>query len=190
MTDKQLVSEIIKGNQLYFKILVDQYQSLVLNTCFSFVHNKVDAEDICQEVFIEVYLSIHKFKDQSKLSTWLYRIAVNKSLNYIRDNKKRNIFKSIENFFIKSQSDLQIPDDSYLDASFDEIEKERFELLKKAINKLPENQRIAFTLHKIKKMPYKKTAEIMNISLASVEGLIHRAKINVQKYILKKCREK
>ncbi len=86
MTEKQLIESIIKGNQASFKFIVDKYLPLVLNTCNSFLHNKQNAEDVTQEVFIEVFLSIHKFRKDAKLTTWLYRISVNKSLNFIREN--------------------------------------------------------------------------------------------------------
>jgi RNA polymerase sigma-70 factor (ECF subfamily) len=186
MTDEELVSGIIDGNQLYFKILVDKYQSLVLNTCFHFIHNKNDAEDITQEVFIKVYQSIEKFNYQSKLSTWLYRIAVNKSLNFIRDNKKRNVFKSIENLFYKNAKyEQQIEEEES-----DEIKIQRLNLLRNSIQLLPENQKTAFILHKYEEISYKEIAVIMNTSLASVEGLINRAKINLQKNILKKIKKK
>lgn len=190
MTDEELISGIIEGNQLYFKILVDKYQSLVLNTCFHFLHNKKDAEDVTQEVFIKVYQSKKEFKYLSKLSTWLYRIAVNKSLNFIRDNKKRNIFNSIENFFNKNgKNELQVEDTStIIDEEYDTIKTQRLNLLRNSIQLLPENQKTAFILHKYEEVSYKEIAVIMNISLASVEGLIHRAKINLQKNILKKIK--
>ncbi len=186
MTDNELIKKIIEGNQLYFKKLVDQYQSMVLNTCFQITQNKEDAEDITQEVFIEVYRSINKFNQHSKLSTWLYRIAVNKSLNFLRKNKKRKIFKSIENFFnTEKQSELQIPDQT-IQSDTNDIHEKRIKLLRKAIQNLPEKQKTAFVLNKYQELSYKEIAEIMDTSLASVEGLIHRAKLNVQKYILKK----
>lgn len=187
MTDEELISGIIDGNQLYFKILVDKYQSLVLNACFHFTQNKDDAEDITQEVFIEVYQSVKKFNYQSKLSTWLYRIAVNKSLNFIRDNKKRTIFKSIENLFYKEEKySVQIEDTTtIIEEEFDTIQKQRLNLLRNSIQLLPENQKTAFILHKYEEVSYQEIAVIMSTSLASVEGLIHRAKINIQKNILK-----
>tara|TARA_R110002050_G_scaffold281956_1_gene429606 strand:- start:16667 stop:17239 length:573 start_codon:yes stop_codon:yes gene_type:complete len=188
MTDEELISGIIDGNQLYFKILIDKYQSLVLNTCFHFIHNKNDAEDLTQEVFIKAYLSIKKFKYQSKLSTWLYRIAVNKSLNFVRDNKKRTVFKSIENFFNKSaKPELQIEDTTTRihEEEYDDIKIQRLKLLRESIQLLSKNQKTAFILHKYEELSYKEISIIMNISLASVEGLIHRAKLNVQKNILK-----
>lgn len=185
MTDELLIQGILNGDQKYFKELVDKYQSLVLNTCNSFLHSKNDAEDITQEVFIEVFLSIHKFKGKAKLSTWLYRISANKSLNFIRDNKKRGLVKSIGNFFSGEQNtELQVPDDSSQYYNIEDKQDEKIELLHKSIIALAKNQRIAFTLNKFENLSYEQISEVMNLTLPSVEGLIHRAKINVQKKIL------
>ncbi len=185
MTDEQLIQGIVSGEQKYFKEIIDKYQSLVLNTCNSFLHSKEDAEDITQEVFIEVYLSIHKFKGKAKLSTWLYRISVNKSLNYIRSNKKRGIVKSIENFPPGDHNtELHLSDDSSQYYDIAHIQDKKTELLHESINALSKNQRIAFTLSKFENLSYDQISEVMNLSLPSVEGLIHRAKINLQKKIL------
>lgn len=185
MTDEQLIKGILSGEQKYFRELVDSYQLLVLNTCNSFLHDKINAEDIAQEVFIEVFLSIRTFKSEAKLSTWLYRISVNKSLNFIRDNKKRSIVKSIEGFFSGGhKTELQIPDHSSLYTDIDNAQNEKIDLLHKAIDLLSKKQKTAFTLSKFEKLSYVQIAEVMHLSLSSVEGLIHRAKNNVQKRIL------
>ena len=186
MTDKELIQGILNNEERFFKEFVDKYQSLVLNVCNSFLHCNSDAEDLTQEIFIEVFLSAHKFRKESKLSTWLYRIAVNRSLNFIRDNKKRKIIKSIGSFFQgNEQKDYQIPDYSDLYDDLNEVEIIKVELLHKAIDSLPKNQKISFTLSKFENLSYKQIAIIMNLSLPAVEGLIHRAKKNVSKKIIK-----
>jgi len=93
--DTNLVLKIKNGNQNAFREFITQYQKFVLNVCFKFINNPDDANDIAQEVFIEVYRTIDKFRSESKISTWLYRIAVNRSLNFLRDNKK---YKSTESY--------------------------------------------------------------------------------------------
>lgn len=191
MEDNELIDGILSGNQTYFKQLVNQYQSLVLNTCNSFLHNKTVAEDITQEVFIEVYLSLSKFKRESKLSTWLYRISANKSMNYIRDNKKNLFIRSIENFFkIEKSTKAQISDNNNQNIDIEDEENKKIKRLHEVIERLPENQKIAFTLSKFENLSYKEIAEILNLSLLSVEGLIHRAKVNVQKELLTSFKKK
>ncbi len=194
MTDKELIEGILNKDEKCFREFVDKYQSMVLNVCNSFLHCRSDAEDLTQEIFVEVFLSMHKFRQESKLSTWLYRMAVNRSLNFIRNNKKRKIIKSIGSFFLgDEQKEMQLPDYSTMYDDVTEEQNERIEVLHKAIGSLPENQRIAFTLSKFDRVHYKEIAEIMGLSLPAVEGLIHRAKKNVQKKILhhfKKSAEK
>ncbi|MBU1371026.1 MAG: RNA polymerase sigma factor [Bacteroidetes bacterium] len=191
MTETQLIEGILSKQEKYFEELVNRFQPLVLNTCNSFLHNRTDAEDISQEVFIEAFLSLHKFKKESKLSTWLYRIAVNKSLNFIRDNKKRKIIRSIEVFFGgEPKHKLQLADPGLEDAGDLADEEEKMALLHRAVASLPKNQRVAFTLSKFEKLSYVEIADVMELSLASVEGLIHRAKRNVTKKILSHYQKK
>ncbi|NLO69014.1 MAG: sigma-70 family RNA polymerase sigma factor [Bacteroidales bacterium] len=101
MDDQQLIEQIRNGEEPAIRILVDRYQSRILRTARGFVRNDEDARDITQEVLIDIIRNIHKFRFQSGLNTWIYRITVNQSLNYLRNNKKRsntiNIDQSDEN---------------------------------------------------------------------------------------------
>ena len=185
MTDQQLVTEILENNsQKAFVELVDKYQPLVVKTCRGFVSSYADAEDLSKEVFIEVYQSLHNFRSESKLSTWLYRIAVNKSLNFVRKQKRSSLLYSIEGFFTgnnNKQERLEIEDENNASPEEAIISKEKKAMVKKTINSLPENQRIAFILSKYQDLSYKEIAEVMDLSLSSVESLLFRAKANLQK---------
>ena len=88
MSDEQLIHEIILGDTSAFKILMEKYQSQVFRTAMGFVHSKEDAEDITQDIFVKVYQSLTSFKGESELSTWLYRITVNISINFVNRNRK------------------------------------------------------------------------------------------------------
>ncbi len=190
MEDKLIIEKIIEGNQQAFRELVDNYQDKVISTCNSFVHNIEDAEDIAQDVFVEVYQSIKKFRGDAKISTWLHRIAVNKSLNHLRKNKKNSVLKSIDSFYnnnggpIDKNENLEIEDSKTSQSEHNIENKERAEILHNAINSLAKNQRIAFNLNKYDDLSYKEIAEVMNISLSSVESLLHRAKMNLQKKLI------
>ena len=185
MTDKELIKAIKKNDQQAFKQLVEDNQQLVVNTCNGFLHNIADAEDIAQDVFVEVFLSINTFREDAKLSTWLYRIAVNKSLNHIRDNKKNKNLKSIDDF-IASDKNLkrELPDSNTSQPEKIIEEKERSQILQYSINSLAKNQKIAFTLNKYDDLSYKQIAEVMDLSVSSIESLLHRAKKNLQKKLL------
>ncbi len=181
MDDLHLIEQIKQGSEPAFRKLVEQHQRMVVNTCLGLVHNRDDANDLAQEVFIEVFNSAEQFRGDSKISTWLYRIAVNRSLNFIRDNKKRSLFKRIEDVFTRKDSIAIEPSWQVEEADQNLQKQQKAAILHKAINSLPKNQRVAFTLHKYDDLSYKEISEVMGVSLASVESLIHRAKKNLQK---------
>lgn len=182
MNDRELIDQILSGSQNAFRHMVDKYQVLVFNTCVGFVGNRQSAEDLSQDVFIETYRSIEKFRGEAKLSTWLYRISVNKSLNYIRDHKKHNMVRSLERFFYgEKEEKLEVEDYIYGMADAPIEQQQHAQELHNAILKLPENQQIAFNLNKFDDLSYKQIAEVMDVSLSTVESLIHRAKKNLQK---------
>jgi RNA polymerase sigma-70 factor (ECF subfamily) len=187
MTDKELINDILERNsERAFEELVSRYQELVVKTCKGFVTSYADAEDIAQEVFIEVFESLDGFRSEAKLSTWLYRIAVNKSLNFVRKKKREKIFRSIETFFTSNNSEdepLQIEDRSNNKADSNIERSENKRMLKESINRLPENQRIAFILSKYQELSYKEIAAVMEVSLSSVESLLFRAKKKHQNQI-------
>ena len=185
MTDEELILQLNAKDNLAFRELIQKYQSMVYNACYHLLKQPEDAEDIAQEVFIEVFQSIGQFRYQSKLSTWLYRIAINKSLNHLRKNKWKNMVQSVEHFFSgDDHGNLEIEDKTGRDSP-EHIEfVERGKILQDAINSLPENQKIAFTLNKYDELSYQEITEVMNISLSSVESLIHRAKMNLQKKLI------
>lgn len=192
MTETEIIQKLQQGNEQAFKQLVEKYQKLVVNTCFSMVHNTEDAEDIAQDVFIEVYRSVGSFRADSKLSTWLYRIAVNRSLNFIRDNKRKKWFRSFEETISGKKSQLQNVAEGGSENPGTELESsQRAHILHQAIGSLPENQKTAFTLNKYEELSYKEISEVMQLSVSSVESLIHRAKLNLQKKLYtcykKKC---
>ncbi|MEM9076983.1 MAG: RNA polymerase sigma factor [Bacteroidota bacterium] len=184
LDDKQFLEDLKAQKQQAYSRLLDEYQKLVFNTCLSFVPNAEDAEDIAQEVFIEIYRSISKFKGNSKLSTWIYRISVNKSLEFIRKKNTRKRFG-----FMHSLSGSSVPIDKT--AYFTEFNhpgvqlelKEQQETLFNAIHQLPEAQKVVFTLHKIDGLSYKEVGEITQKSISSVESLLFRAKKNLKQIL-------
>jgi RNA polymerase sigma-70 factor, ECF subfamily len=182
-SDRILIDKILAGEQLAFKELVEKYQTMVINTCTGFLHDKADAEDIAQEVFIEVFSSLDNFRKEAKLSTWMYRIAVNKSLNYLRSKKRRQWLQSFEEALGMDKKDQKQPIETRNPGMDLEI-KEEAALLHNTINSLSENQRIAFTLNKFEDLSYSEIADVMGVSVSSVESLIHRAKLNLQQKLM------
>lgn len=191
MSETEIIEQLKQGNEQAFKKLVETHQKLVVNTCYGMVQNREDAQDIAQDVFIEVYRNIQKFKGDSKLSTWLYRIAVNRSLNHIRDNKKNKWFYSFEDEVAVKSKHLQQLESSKSDRPEFELEnKQRTLILHEAINSLPENQKVAFTLSKYEELSYQEIAEVMDLSVSSVESLLFRAKKGLQNKLYKCYKKK
>jgi len=188
MSDLEIIDNIKKGDKNAFKALVENHQALVLNTCRGFLHNEDDALDVAQDVFIEAYRSIKKFRGDSRISTWLYRIAVNKSLNFIRKNKKHRLLNSIDVMYkrggkhIENASNLELPDTEF-------ERRERSDVLNKAIDELPKKQKTAFVLNKYDKLSYKEISDVMNKSISSVESLLFRAKKNLQEKLINYYKE-
>jgi RNA polymerase sigma-70 factor (ECF subfamily) len=181
LNESELIGQLKRGDKEAFRTIVEKHKDQIYNTCLSFLHHSEDAEDTAQEVFIEVFESIGSFQEKSSLSTWIYRIATTKSLELIRkrNRKKRSgYFEALRN---RNDEPDDIEDQSFfLPPGIALEQKEKAEILMKAINALPERQRIAFTLHKLENLPYKKIADIMEIHLSAVESLMHRAKKNLQ----------
>ena len=176
MCEKKRIKAILEGDQRAFRDLVDDYKLIIVNTCYGFVHDKGEAEDLAQEVFIQVYESLDKFRGECKLSTWLYRIAVNKAINY-----KKSVRYRMKKIRLEGDTSISLP--SADEPAQERIEKEEIIThLHRAIGNLPERQRIALVLNKYEERSYKEVADIMGISLASVESLLFRAKTYLEKY--------
>lgn len=191
MSEQEIIEQLKQGSELAFKKLVDNNQQLVVNTCLGMVHKREDAEDIAQDVFIEVFRNIDKFRSDSKLSTWLYRIAVNRSLNHIRDNKKRKWFQSFEDeVAAKSNELMKLQSSKSDDPEFELENQQRALILHTAISSLPKNQQIAFTLSKYEELSYQEIAAVMELSVSSVESLLFRAKKGLQKKLYKCYKKK
>lgn len=181
MNDAELVSGIRKGNSPAFKELVEQYQNLVMNTCYGFVQNYEDAEDLAQEVFLQVHKSIGSFRKEAKLSTWLYRISINKSLNFIKANKRKRWLSSLQTLFGNPKAANQIVDVKTASPQANLEQQERIAIMHQAIDSLAENQKIAFTLSKYEGLSNKDISEVMGTTVSAVESLLSRARNNLQK---------
>mgnify|MGYP000663438813 CR=1 FL=1 len=162
-----------------FEDIVYEFQDRVYNTCLGFLKNEEDARDAAQNVFIRVYRNMEKFKGESSLGTWIYRIAVNTSLEEIRKSKrKKRITNPME---IDSTLENQNFQTGYFYHPGVELEnKERSAILFQAIDQLPELQKVAFTLHKVEGLTYEEVSKVMEKSLSSIESLMHRAKLNLR----------
>ncbi len=175
-----LIKDLQQGVQQAFSQLVESYQHMVFNVALGIIQQHEEAEDIAQEVFLQVHQSVKDFKGEAKLSTWLYRITITKSLDWQRRKNRKKRFGVVQNLFgLNNEVIYEAPEFYHPGVAMEN--KENAATLFKAINVLPDNQKIAFTLNKVEGLSYQDVADVMNVTVASVEAYLHRAKENLRK---------
>ena len=173
MQDFDLIDRIIDGDQGAFERLINKYQRGVFRLSIGLLHNKEDAEEVTQDVFLKVYNSLSTFNKQSSFSTWLYRLTINTGLNFLKKKKRRRFWTGLSAVFQLSSNDPS-PENRM-------VARSQNELIKKAIDNLPHKQRLAFVLTKYEELSQKEVAIILNITEGAVEQLVLRAKTNLKK---------
>lgn len=174
LEDSILIGKLKAGDTNAFNKLVSAHKIKVVNTCYKFLLNKEDAEDIAQEVFIEVFKSIRAFRGDSRLSSWIYRIAITKSLDEIKKRNRKKRLTSIGKMIHLDDLVDWLTGGASAEKQLDE--KEGIKKISIALNSLPDNQRIAFTLSKIEGYSNTEIADIMETTNAAIDSLIYRAR--------------
>ena len=170
--EKELISRAKKGDVSAFEELIAGYEKKVYNTVYRFFNNSEDAMDITQEIFIKVYTSLHSFREDSSFSTWIYRIAVNTCIDFLRKKKD-------ETLPIKDEMPLgnDLKHSSYTQLPEDFVEKQELkEVLLKAINTLPKEQRICVILRDIQGFSYTEMSDILMCSLGTIKSRLSRGR--------------
>jgi len=173
--DFEELDALKSGSREAYNSLVEMFSEKIFNFSLNILQNTEDAEDITQEIFVTIYQSVSQFKGDSKLSTWIYTIALNKCREHLRKKSRKKRFA----FFTtidKIDNESSFERGNFMHPGIELENQERASILFNAINALPENQRMAFSLHKLDNIPYEEIAAIMNTSLPSVESLIFRAR--------------
>lgn len=181
MEDRALIKELVNKNEKAYKDYINKNKQKIFTICFGYLNNIEDSEDVSQEVFIEMYESINTFKYNSKLDTWLYRITINKCLDFIKKKnrlKRKSMLLSFIGIEMKN-SNLIINDTPHMLYE----KKEESDYLYQLINKLPDNQKTAIMLSNIHGLKYKEIAIILGISESAVDSLISRAKTKLKQMI-------
>lgn len=146
-----------------------------------YTQNYEDAQEITQDVFVSVHLSMGKFNYESKLSTWIYRITINKSLDFIKSRKRKKRFGVLSSLFFDKTNEPKLELSDFNHPGVQLEQKEALLRIFSVLNTLPENQKTALILFKIEKQTLLEIAEIMKIQPKAVESLIYRAKENLAK---------
>lgn len=172
LDDEQIVREVLNGHKERFALLVSKYQPLVSNLVYKLCGTKADVQELTQQVFVELYVSLPRFQYKSKLSTFIYRITINLTCKYLQKRSRSQIVDTQE-YAYDRPSEL-------LNAEQTIIREERLNALRTAIGKLKHEQRTALVLYTYENFSYQEIADVLNCSLSKVESLIFRAKKNLQ----------
>lgn len=184
MQDQEIISKIILNDEVGFKQLIKKYQELVFGTCFRLLGNRADAEDLSQEVFLEVFRSLVHLKNTDDMGGWIYRISYTKCISYLRrknpakaspGNDPEQVTLLMENASGEQEGDTPHRSLEQKEAAAHLFEK---------IDKLPEKQKRAFLMHKFEGYSHSEICATLDLTQASVESLIYRAKVSLRKSLV------
>jgi RNA polymerase sigma-70 factor, ECF subfamily len=178
-TDVQLMLDVKSGDEASFELLLHRYRTPLVNFLYRMVRNREQAEDLAQEVFLRVYRARGEYVPTAKFTTWLFRIATNLALNSLRDNRYQKLEDSID---APARVDSEDGDERPLDIAEKHpnieqhlVEVARSQMIRHAIDKLPEKQRAAVLLHKYQELDYAEIAKILTCSESALKSLLFRA---------------
>lgn len=182
LEEKELIAALCEGREEAFKELFKRFSDRIYNTALSVLQHQEDAEDITQEVFVEIYRSVKNFRQDSSLNTWIYKVTVSKCTDHLKKHKAKKRFAFISSLF-GDDNDLQHDKPHFEHPGVLMEHKEHSKVLFFALQKLPEKQQLAYTLAKIEGLSYAEVALSMGTSVSSVESLLFRANENLRDYL-------
>ena len=181
LNEIEFIQNLQHVNQQAFAELVELYKNKIFNTAIGILQNEHDAEEITQEVFIEVFRSIKNFKNEATLSTWIYRIAINKSLDFIRKSKRNKRFGIVINLLKEETNEPIIHPKNFFHPGIALEQKEKSAILFAAIEQLNERQKTCFVLKYVEGLSQREISEVMQCAEGAVESMLSRAKENLRK---------
>lgn len=175
--DATLVDETLEGNQLSFQLLVERYSERTFSLVRSYTRNAVEVEDIVQEAFLKAYRRLETFQQQASFSTWLYRIAVNTALDFLK-RRGRSPVQSVEDpELVGGQREGGSGRGSEISAPDARLESEEIaEITHEVLEGLPEIFRTVLVMREFEEMAYQEMADVLGISIGTVESRLFRAR--------------
>ena len=182
-SDVELMLAAQAGDEEAFTALVRRHRSAIVNLAYRYVKNRADADDLAQEVFLRVYRARKRYRPEAKFKTWLYRIAVNTSLNEIRNRRNRATYgaAAIQGAGADDASPAAMVADEAQREPLERVEHDEMrDRVRAAVDALPERQRMAILLNKFHGLSYEELAEAMEMTIPGVKSLLVRARANVR----------
>lgn len=173
--DSQIIQEALRGDDIAYKKLMKKYHDAIFNFIYRMVHDREQVEDLTQEAFIKAFSSLKSFNEEYAFSTWLYKIATNNSIDYIRKRKLQmySIDKPVESK--DSDFSFELPDETY-EPDRDIISDQRALLLNEAISRLPEKYQQVIRLRHQEERSYEEIAKMLKLPIGTVKAHIFRAR--------------
>jgi RNA polymerase sigma factor (sigma-70 family) len=182
IADAELVAQLQQGSEAAFRTLVERYQQRVYSTAFSLLRSAEEAEDVAQEVFVEVYQTVAKFRGETALSTWLYRLATSRALQHRRRASAKKRFAYFTSLLGFHNQVLHEPPDHAHPLALLEGEQQ-LRLLLDHIGRLPSQQQVAFTLRHEQDLSYDEIAAVLGTTVSAVESLLFRARQTLRQHL-------
>ncbi len=189
--ERELIACVAKGDRSAFKTLFDRHSPTIYSLCLRLLGNADDAHEIAQDVFVTFWQKAESLRGESKLSTWLHRVAVNKSINFRKRGgvmAKIKQIMSIDTEEVSLEEQLPAPESERPDRQL-ETQEARIELAE-LMASVPARQREVYLLHKLEGLSYQEIAEQLSLTVPTIESLMHRAKQNLQKAMLAKFQKR
>jgi RNA polymerase sigma factor (sigma-70 family) len=178
ISDVDVIESVKKGNSADFSILIDRYKNKAFSLLKRMLKNEFDAEEVLQDCFLKAYNSLQGFKQESKFSTWFYKIVYNTALTRLSSKKRKieNEMSSVEDHFNLEYS-----------ADIHKLDREEMSvILKKLIDQLPENHSAVISMFYLDEMSCEEIGEVMNLSVSNVKVMLYRSRNSLKELILKR----
>ena len=180
--DTRLIHEALRGNQAAYKKLLKKYHDQIFHLIARIVHNKEQIEDLTQEAFVKAFASLKNFNEEYAFSTWLYKIATNSSIDYIRKRKLDTFSIDKPIAMEESEYSFELPDTTYQpDKSI--MQRQRAHLIEEAINSLPEKYKRVIILRHTEERDYAEIAKLLKLPIGTVKAHIFRARELLNKFL-------
>ena len=185
--DSKLIRDALRGKQDAFQRLMEKYHDAICHLLRRMISNSDEIEDLTQETFIKAFASLKSFNDEYAFSTWLYKIATNNCIDYIRKKKLQtySIDKPIES--VESDFVFELPDSTY-EPDREIILRQRSTLIDEAIASLPEKYRRVIILRHTEEKDYTEIARTLHLPIGTVKAHLFRAREMLNKYLRNKIR--
>lgn len=180
--DTKLIHAALKGNQAAYKRLLKKYHDQIFHLISRIVHNKEQVEDLTQEAFVKAFASLKNFNEEYAFSTWLYKIATNSSIDYIRKRKLDTFSIDKPIAMDESEYSFELPDTTYQPDKHI-IQRQRSTLIEEAINTLPDKYRRVIILRHTEERDYAEIAKILKLPIGTVKAHIFRARELLNKFL-------